>query len=336
MPNAPEALQPYIFHGIDLDWQEGDKEAKGDCPFCGRENKFSVDIRTGKYRCFICGDDGTTGNAYSFLRKFWTLCDKQTTDYESLRIDRKLQYAETFMQWGVVRSITTGNWLIPGYGLKTVGFTPYKRTSSNSIGYLREYPGDDRLQQLYQRKQIKSKGKWRWQLLPTPKVAQSKANKGGHRLHGLDLYDKDKSTVYLCEGPWDGMALWEMLRQAKQTDNGLASTANPEASLLADANVLAVPGCNVFFASWLPLFTGKVVNLMFDNDHPRTHPKTKQKIAPAGLRAMERVGKFLMQAKPEKLRPAEVNYLRWSGDEQGYNLDLPSGHDVRDALNETH
>lgn len=311
MPNAPEALQPYIFHGIDLDWQDGDKEAKGDCPFCGREEHFSVDIRTGKYKCFLCGDDGTTGNAYSFLRKFWTLCDKQTTDYESLRADRKLQHADTLMQWGVVRSITTGNWLIPGYGLK----------------------GDERLQQLYQRKQIKSKGKktWRWQLIPTPRVAQSKANKGGHRLHGLDLYDKDKSIVYLCEGPWDGMALWEMLRQAKQTDEGLASTANPNASLLADANVLAVPGCNVFFASWLPLFSGKVVNLMFDNDHPRTHPKTKQKVAPAGLRAMERVGRFLMTAKPEKLRPTEVNYLRWA--EPGYNLDLPSGYDVRDTLN---
>jgi hypothetical protein len=197
----PETLQPYAFHGVDLNWASGDKEAIGSCPFCGREDKFSVDIRTGRWQCFVCN---ATGNAPTFLRQLWDACDKATTNYEELRLDRGLQYLDTLMQWEVVQSITTRNWLVPGFDAK------------------------GRLQQLYQRKQIFSKGDWYWRCLPTPKVSQSKANKEGHRLHGVNLYDRDKSTVYLCEGPWDGMAIWELLRQAKPSERGLVATANIE------------------------------------------------------------------------------------------------------------
>ncbi len=307
---APDAIQPYIFHGIDLNWQDGDKEALAGCPFCIDGGKFSADLRTGKWRCWKCDE---TGNAYTFLRKFWTACDKQTTDYREFLLDRKLQHPDTLMAWGVVRSITTGNWLVPGYDAK------------------------GELQQLYQRKQILSRGTWRWVTIPTPRVGHAKANKEGHRLHGVNLYDKDKSIVYLCEGPWDGMALWELLRQAKHSstadtslESSLVPTANVDRSLLGDANVLAVPGCNVFLQSWLPLFAGKTVNLMYDNDHPRKHPKTDKIIPPAGLRSMQRVARTLSNTKKHK--PAEINYLRW-GEKHGYNLDLPSGHDVRDHLN---
>lgn len=298
---APDALQPYIFHGVDLTWRDGDKEALASCPFCVDGGKFSADLRTGKWRCWKCDE---TGNAYTFLRKFWTACDKQTTNYKEFLLDRKLQHPDTLMAWGVVRSITTRNWLVPGYDVK------------------------GELQQLYQHKQISSKGTWRWVTMPTPRVGHAKANKEGHRLHGINLYDKDKSVIYLCEGPWDGMALWELSRQAKRVENGLAQTANVDRSLLGDANVLAVPGCNVFLQSWLPLFKDKTVNLMYDNDHPRKHPKTGKIIAPAGLRSMERVSRTLSNAKKP---PAEINYLRWG--EQGYDLDLPSGTDVRDHLN---
>ena len=301
---APETLQPYIFHGIDLSWRSGDKEAKGNCPFCSHEESFNIDIRTGVCKCWHAGCN-VTGNACSFLRKFWDACDKATTDYEELQLDRKLEYPDTLMQWGVVRSLTTRNWLVPGF---------------NAQG---------KLQQLYQRKQVLSKGVWHWHTIPTPKIAYAKANKEGHRLHGVNLYDSGHSTVYLCEGPWDGMALWEALRQAKQSENGLASTANVDRSLLGDASVLAVPGCNVFLQSWLPLFAGKVVNLMYDNDHPHKHPKTGKTTAPAGLSAMRRVAAILASSKKP---PAQVNYLCW-GEKDGYSSDLPSGYDVRDALN---
>lgn len=295
---APETLQPYLFHGIDLNWQDGDKEALGACPFCGREDKFSVDIRTGQWKCFVCD---TTGNAFTFLQKFWVICDKATTNYEELRVDRKLQYPDTLIQWGVVRSTLNNDWLIPGFN------------------------AEGKLQQLYRRAFVRE----RWCCLPTPKVSQSKANKEGHRLHGVNLHDSDNSTIYLCEGPWDGMVLWEMLRQVKQSEDGLSLTANVERSLLNDASVLAVPGCSVFLLSWLPLFACKVVNLMYDNDHPRNHPKTGKTVAPGALTAMKRVAGILSQAKKP---PTEINYLRW-GEEHGYNTDLPHGYDIRDALN---
>lgn len=56
MPNVvdkPEKLKPYLFHGVNLNWTSGQQtgEATGQCPFCGREDKFTVNIETGQYRC---------------------------------------------------------------------------------------------------------------------------------------------------------------------------------------------------------------------------------------------------------------------------------------------
>ncbi len=157
-------------------------------------------------------------------------------------------------------------------------------------------------------------------LLPTPTLK--------HKLFGVNLYNKKKSEVFLCEGVFDAMALWETLRTTKRNDKGeLISTANPNSSLLYEANVLAVPGCKVFFVDWIPLFSGKTVNLVFDNDHPRENPKTGKDIEPAGLSGMQRIAAIL---NADKKPPLVINYLQWG--EHGYDLDLPSGYDVRDHL----
>ena len=63
------------------------------------------------------------------------------------------------------------------------------------------------------------------------------------------------------------------------------------------ASVLAVPGCSTFFESWLPLFAGKRVRLMYDSDHPRQHPKTGQAIPPGGFEGMRRVAGVMAAAK---------------------------------------
>jgi hypothetical protein len=83
----------------------------------------------------------------------------------------------------------------------------------------------------------------------------------------------------------------------------------------------------VFFESWLPLFAGKVVNLMFDNDHERTNKKTGALIAPGALNGMKTVTRILSEASEP---PESIHYLKWS--EQGWDPDLPSGYDVRDFL----
>ncbi len=290
----PKVLQPYFAHGLDLDWREGAEEATGDCPFCAREGKFSVSAKTGLWRCYVCnaGTQDGGGNATIFLRELWSVSEDGTKEYAELRDQRELLEEDTLIHWGVCRSAVTNQWLVPGFSVEA------------------------QLRQLYRYMKIKN----RWKLLGTPTL--------GHQLHGVDLYHKDRPVVFLCEGPWDAMALWEVLGRCKEdNDEKLRPTANWKKSLLAEANILAVPGCTTFFEKWLPLFAGKTVNLMFDNDHPRKHPKTGKQLKPAGLDGMRKVTGMLSSAKEP---PKAINYLRWG--EKGWNPDLPSGHDVRDTL----
>lgn len=283
----PDTLRPYSFHGIEFG--KIGKNVYGECIFCGRENKFSVLVENGVYRCVACNE---TGNARTFVKKLWELSNTATKDRSEISQHRGFLSGTGLTHWEVVKSITTKDWLVPGYNV------------------------DGKLTTLY--RYIKSPE--RWKLLPTPTL--------GHALHGV--CDKSKPIVWICEGPWDGVSLWEVLSQCKSTDTGFAQTANPKASLLADSCVLAVPGCSVFNEAWLPLFAGKIVNLMYDSDHPKPNPKTGVLVEPAGYAGMLRVAKMLAS---ESLAPKEINLLRWGPN--GFDPDLPSGHDIRDSLKGT-
>jgi len=286
--NIPANLRPYLFHGVNLQWD--DKVATGDCPWCGREGKFSVDVETGLWRCYVCGEgtDKGGGNAYTFLRKLWEMADKGTTDYSGLAEDRRL-LPDTLVHWELAVSPLTGDWLVPGHNT------------------------DGKLCQLYR----KVVGADRSRLLPTSGL--------GHQIHGMPTYHGDLGTVYVCEGPWDGMALWEAMGRCKRTEDGLAQTANLGHSLLAEANVLAVPGCSTFLEAWLPLFQGKQVVLMYDNDHWHKNPATGKLSAPAGWAGMRRVAGLLNGVADS------VKILRWGGEED-HDASLPPGYDVRDLL----
>lgn len=281
-----EGLKPYTSHGIDLPNKE---KASGDCPFCGKEGKLGIVASTTEFRCVACTEHG---NATVFVQKLWALSDKIKQDFSSLMKSRGYLDDTSLVHWQIVKSATTGEWLVPGYG------------------------ADGPLRQLY--RYVKTPE--RWSLFPTPTL--------NHQLHGVNLYDKKKSVVWLCEGPWDAICLWEVLGKTKMDEGGeFVATANPNASLLSDSNVLAAPGCNVFQESWLPLFAGKTVNLMYDSDHPKRHPRTGEIIPPAGYTGMMRVAETLAGAANP---PAEINLLKWG--EKGFDPDLPSGRDLRDHL----
>jgi hypothetical protein len=289
---VPECLRPYIAHGVQLQWRASDKNAMGDCPLCGRDDKFYVKLETGEYQCWKCG---STGNTYTFIRWLWEESCQTTKDYSELRNDRGLQQSSTLKEWGICQGLITKEWLVPGYA------------------------ADGRLMQLYRRAKINKKGEWLWTVKPTPTL--------GHHLHGINLYEKEKPLIYLCEGIWDGVAWYEAIAHCRETDTGLVSTGNRSRSLLAEANVLAVPGCNVFYAAWLPLFADKIVCLLYDNDHPKTNKRTGKEVPPAGLSAMERVGNLLAESdKP----PKDIYYLKWG--EPGYETTLTDGTDLRDIL----
>ncbi len=293
MPSLRESakwLKPFLFHGVDLDEREGSDQAIGACPFCGKEGKFCVSTKDGLWDCKVCG---VKGNPSTFVRQLHSASKSATTDYSSLLASRRLISSSTLASWGVVRSLGGKEWLVPGYGI------------------------DGKVNQLYRYCRTE-KG---MRLLATPEL--------NHQLHGVNLFDPKKETVYVCEGPWDGMALWEMLRVAKRTsDGGLTLTSNEEASLLGNANVIAVPGCSVFPPHWTPLLAGKKVVLLYDNDYPIVNG---ERVTPsAGYMAMKKVARVLSSSEEP---PKSIHFLNWG--EDGYDVDSPDGYDVRDLLSDS-
>ena len=303
MPRAPkdipETLRPYISNGVGLKWESNGREATADCPFCNRDEKFSVNLETGLYRCFICaeGTDKGGGNAYTFIRHLHAESMKETRleQYADLVKDRKILSVESLRAWGCCRSVTTGNWILPGYGPSGEICQLYSYIRNNS----------------------------RMIMLPTPTL--------GHQMFGLTL--PLANTVWITEGPWDGVALWEIMGLTGMTSDGLAPSNNGN-SLLATTSVIAISSCGAVgdpFLKYVPMLAGKTVNLCFDNDHPRKNPKTEELEDPAGWLATKRALMLLECDTP----PKQINFLKWGSNDlgwEGVNLELPDGYDVRDLI----
>lgn len=291
----PSVLRAYHFHGLDLG---GSPNAVGDCPFCGREGKFSVAVDTGKWRCFVCEE---SGNLTTFMRKLHE--EQQVAEMErdpdELADLRRVSVA-ALRAFGVVLHPVTGEVTVPGYST------------------------DLKLMTLYQWvEMINKSGKKVRVLQQTVGV--------NHQLFVPNDFDPVKKILYVCEGPWDAMALWDALRSAKMDAEGeLTKTGSVEASLYAQASVIGVPGTGSVgapFERWTPLMAGKEVVLCFDSDPPR---KNKDKVVPpAGASAARRAAEILSRASGQ---PDTVSWLKWGND--GYDPDRKDGYDVRDLLTE--
>lgn len=305
----PEALHPYEFHKLVLTKRAGSKEVTADCPFCGRSQKLSINSTNGMWRCLVCnegeekGKSVKGGNSMSFLRTLFRLgmeavetpSPEVQARYKELATDRGFLQVSTLTKWQIAPSLITGEWTIPSYNPegKICQFSRYARVKVND-GY---------------------KNRW----LNTKGLAP--------QIFGMHLWNKTKPFVYVCEGPWDAMILYEMLTSVKRTENGLAPTGSIRSSLYNDANIIALPGCNQFNERWCSLFEGMHVILMFDNDHPKRHPRTGQLMPPAALMGAQRVTEILTSHhKP----PEAINYLRWGT--EGFDPSLPSGTDLRDVF----
>lgn len=285
----PEKLRPYIFHGLRLH-RRRHHEWLCDCPFCDKEDHFSINDETGLCACLVCG---IGLNVFTFIRKLHEISYEATraTDYQELADQIGLLDIQSLVEWQIAKSIITGQWLIPGYNPQGTMVTLYCNYREDG----------------------------RHVAKPTSTL--------GHQIHGMNLWDKDKPMVYICEGWKDAITLWECLTKCKNSDGNLVPTASRESSLYAQANVIAVAGAQIFYESWLPLFAGKVVNLMYDSDHPR---KNKSITVPgAGWIGMERATRLMANSK---YRPQEVNCVYWG--ENGFNPNKKSGYDLRDFLTE--
>jgi hypothetical protein len=290
----PEKLRPFRFHGAEFGWREGQDEATGDCPFCGREGKWRINVKTGEWNCKVCqtGSSRGGGNGYTFIKCLHEFSmEAAQGDYEELAKSRGYLSAQSLKQWGVCQSVLTGEWIVPGYNQEGV--------INNLYRYMRL--GD------------------RMVLAATPTFK--------HGMFGVHLYDEDKPTVHLCEGIWDAIAWWEAMTFGKPDGEGklvLTAPGGP-ASMIQKTNVLATPGANVFHDTWFRWFRGKEVELMFHSDRPRE--KNKVKFEPAGLVGMKRTANILAWAEE---KPSKMRYLKWG--KEGFDPNFKDGYDLRDHL----
>lgn len=294
----PEHLRPFVFHGMDVSHREGHSQAIADCFMCGKEAKFHISIETGQWDCKVCGEKG---NVFSFIRKLWehsSDCSEDSSDkvaLTKLRATRTLLSTNTLISWGVRRSCLTNEWIVPGWTI-----------NKQSIGQMYRW--------------VKDREKGKHLLLATPGI--------GHHLFGLNLFNEKAKTVYICEGPWDGMALWETLSKCSKMEDGrFKEAASKKMSLLSESSVIAVPGCNAFNELWGEVLENRDVVFLYDNDHVIDQTKQGDPPALAGLK------KAVRTLTSSEFKAASIKYLNW-GKEHGVSYDpkLASGFDVRDAL----
>jgi len=288
----PKTLKPYSFHGVQLKYEDSADEATGECPFCGKQ-KFGVEVKTGVFRCFVCGtgNEKGGGNATVFVRALWERASQDEGLYRTLAEGRGLLRWQTLQEWGV-RFTTDGTPLLPGYN------------------------AEGKLTQVY--RYVRNRATGKGTLYPTPTL--------GHGYH-RSSWDGKRQDVWVCEGPWDGMALQEAMAVSRRGADGLAYVTSGQ-TVARQVNVMAIPGCGSVgepLKRWTPLLGGKYVSLLFDSDHPREH--NGNKVEPSGFSAVKRAVHVLGLADE---RPREVRYLDWGP--EGYDPNVPSGYDLRDAL----
>lgn len=171
--NDTDFLRSYTCHGLELRTTTS-KQAIGECPFCGGEDKFYINTSTGLYDCKVCSPDG--GNLYTFMRSLWELLSQVDHSYEKLARQRGLLNPESLSDWGILSSLT-GTWLAPGY---------------NSGG---------EIVQLYRYMKDPKKGKYRFWLTPN----------SNHGIHCYLSGDMNADMVLVTEGIFDGVLLSEIL-----------------------------------------------------------------------------------------------------------------------------
>lgn len=274
--------RPYGYYGVDL-YGRSSRQVHGDCPFCGKEGRFYVNIEDGRWDCKKCS---LSGNLTTFIRHLWERSTALNSDLTPLAKERPPLTVGTLAYWGVVKSMIDGSWLIPGYTMKGEIGALYK--------WARPYGAE----------------KNRLCLPPSPDDSE---NKYGHYPSGCGpaQFVPDRDTVWLTEGFWDGAALWQALDTSGMT-----------------ANVVSIPGCNVFKSAWCTLFAEKNVILAPHNDHKRERPPAGSgRYFYPGFDGMKKAAGMMSVHTP----PVDIRCLFWSGSaSKQCDESRPDGFDLRD------
>lgn len=303
----PVALQPFIHNGLDIDIR-GD-EAIGDCPFCGREGKFSVETERGVWKCWSCteGSDKGGGNIYTFISLLYEMGKKKDKNHTLLKQyakEKNIINLDTLYKWGVFIHPITDELALAGFNKEG--------SVTNIYRYLEDHETE----------------KMRWMV-----------TKGlHHTLLGISLFNKNKKNIFLCEGLHDAMCLYETLGfiksevDEKEDSLELSFTSSEEESILQDYNILAVPSASIFQERWVEIFSRKKVILLPHNDHPRKNKETGKIYESVGYSGMRRVSQEICSCDSP---PESVEYLSWNPTGEDHNPLLESGYDIRDLLTES-
>jgi hypothetical protein len=159
--------------GVTFTDQSGDEVLAEECPRCGEENHFSVNVTTGLYQCFHCQ---AAGNITTFLTATHKDMVAATTVAQYVALGRARGIPPiTLRRHGLAFSNAFGPYLMPCW------LVPFRSTRGNVVNIQMCYP---------------NRGKYMLPGLPT-------AIYGFDRLVAADV----ETPVLLCEGPFDAIAL---------------------------------------------------------------------------------------------------------------------------------
>ncbi len=208
------ALRGFVAHGVIFN-SNTEKEARGDCPFCHKENHLYVNIETRQFDCKRCGAHGGWRTFLSMISAMYVeAMDKSAR--EKLAIARELPVS-AFNGLGI-------GW--DGDMFTIPIFDELNAEGKPSICDIRRWKPP--------------KGT----MLSTPTAKTGMWN-------GAQLFNpaRKNERVFVCEGEWDGIALQWLL--CKLGEKGI---------------VIAMPGANTFKREWVPVFAGRDVYTLYDND----------------------------------------------------------------------
>ena len=201
-----------------------DNEIIGDCVFCGKHNKMYVNITSGQWLCHhaACAEKG---NMYTYLSKVYEIFAEDIESSYTIRllssIARKRHLKiDTLVRYGLAWD--GENWVIPSKNIKgkIVNLNIYRQIRSKDS------------------KEVKRK----WVCVSGLKAFPFNID---------SLINKQHSTIYICEGIWDALALNEMIFDAELSDSHIA---------------ISFPGATTFKPVWAEYLVNNDIVICYDND----------------------------------------------------------------------
>jgi hypothetical protein len=221
MPQQSEksdSLAVFLQYGVTFN-KRAENESISDCPFsdCRKKNKFYVDVNTGLWKCFVCGKEGNQkGFIEAILKQAQTETKSGHEHYKTLAVNRGFNVG-TLRHFNIGYNTLNQTYLLPIYNwdyTKLVNVKIYdmeKKNFTNTSGMHSA---------LFSSKEFFK-----------------------------TIIEKQEVPVWICEGEWDGMAMYEALMQTEEK-----------------AVFVSVPSAGVFKSEWVQLFHNRKIFLGYDND----------------------------------------------------------------------